>query len=132
MQIPEQSESVRTQIRRADAFRGGVLPAVLAAILALGLAVSASGGSGPSSTSATLLNPRKVERAIQRSAMAQRVKHATVTCPSDVHQKQGATFSCTATVGRSSTQFVVTQLDGSGDVHYEALTVFAAPGCPLA
>jgi hypothetical protein len=37
-----------------------------------------------------------------------------------VYQKQGITFSCIATVGQSRTQFVVTQLDGSGDVHYVA------------
>jgi hypothetical protein len=29
-------------------------------------------------------------------------------------------FSCTAVVGRNSTRFVVTQLDGSGRVRYEA------------
>jgi hypothetical protein len=120
MQISEQSESVMSQGRRAATLRGGMLPAVLAAILALGLAVSGCGASGTPSTSATILNTHKVERAIQRSAMIQRSKHATVSCPSGVHQKQGVTFSCTATVGRSSTQFVVTQLDGSGDVHYVA------------
>jgi hypothetical protein len=32
----------------------------------------------------------------------------------------GFVFSCTAIVGHLSTQFVVTELDGSGDVHYVA------------
>jgi hypothetical protein len=37
-----------------------------------------------------------------------------------VHQKKGLTFACTAVVGSATTQFAVTQQDGSGRVHYEA------------
>jgi hypothetical protein len=37
-----------------------------------------------------------------------------------VHQKEGLEFSCTAVVKGVSTRFVVTELDGSGHVHYEA------------
>jgi hypothetical protein len=85
-------------------------------LVATGLALSACG----SSEAPTILNTEKVERAIEVSSLAQRGKHAQVTCPSGVHQKQGLTFSCTAVVDRGSTRFVVTQLDGSGRVHYEA------------
>jgi hypothetical protein len=37
-----------------------------------------------------------------------------------VHQKKGLTFSCTATVKRVNTQFVVTQQNGAGRVRYAA------------
>lgn len=69
---------------------------------------------------ATILNTEKVERAIEHSVFAQRDKKATVSCPSGVHQKQGITFSCIATVKRVDTQFVVTQQDGAGRVRYAA------------
>ncbi len=85
-------------------------------LLAASLGVSACG----SSKSPTILNTEKVERAIERSSLDQRGKHAQVTCPSGVHQKKGLKFACTAVVKRRSTRFVVTQLDGSGQVHYEA------------
>jgi hypothetical protein len=85
-------------------------------VVAAGLAVGACG----SSSSPTILNTEKVERAIEQSSLAQRGKHAQVSCPSGVHQKKGLVFSCTAVVKRDSTRFVVTQLDGSGHVHYVA------------
>ena len=88
---------------------------VAGALVAASLAVGACG----SSESPTILNTEKVERAIERSSLAQRGAHAVVTCPSGVHQKQGLVFSCTAVVRRDSTQFVVTELDGSGHVRYE-------------
>jgi len=84
--------------------------------VAASLAVTACGSSG----SPTILNTEKVERAIEHSSLAQRGKHAQVTCPSGVHQKKGLVFSCTAVVKRGSTRFVVTELDGSGHVRYEA------------
>ena len=76
--------------------------------------------TAPSAAAITILNTEKVERAIEHSSLAQRGKHAQVSCPSGVHQKKGLVFSCTAVVGRGSTRFVVTELDGSGHVHYEA------------
>jgi hypothetical protein len=88
----------------------------LGLVVALALAVSACGSSG----STTILNTEKIERAIEHSSLAQRGKHAHVSCPSGVHQKKGLVFSCTAVVERSSTRFLVTELDGSGHVHYEA------------
>lgn len=68
----------------------------------------------------TILNTEKVERAIERSSLVQRGKRANVTCPSGVHQKKGLEFACTAVVKGKSTRFAVTQVDGSGNVHYEA------------
>jgi hypothetical protein len=88
----------------------------VAVILAASLAAAACGSSG----SPTILNTEKVERAIESSALTQRRAHAAVSCPSGVPQKMGFVFSCTAIVGHVSTQFVVTELDGSGDVHYVA------------
>lgn len=93
---------------------------MVAAVAAASLAVSACGGTAARSKRAPILNSQKVERAIERSAMDQPGVKAVVSCPKGVRQKQGATFSCTAIVGRSSTEFVVTQLDGTGDVHYVA------------
>jgi Domain of unknown function (DUF4333) len=87
-----------------------------AAILMASLAVAACG----SSSSPTILNTEKVERAIERSALAQRGERAAVSCPSGVHQTKGLVFACTAVVGRATTRFVVTELNGSGDVHYVA------------
>jgi hypothetical protein len=89
---------------------------VAGVLVAASLAVSACGSSG----SPTILNTEKVERAIEHSSLAQRGKHAQVSCPSGVQQKKGMAFACTAIVKRASTRFVVTQLDGSGHVHYEA------------
>ena len=86
------------------------------ALVAAPLAITACG----SSESPTILNTEKVERAIERSSLEQRGKRPRVSCPSGVHQKKGLTFSCTAVVGRRSTRFVVTQLDGAGRVRYEA------------
>lgn len=80
----------------------------------------AAAGCGSSGRSPTILNGEKIERAIERSSLAQRGLHVQVSCPSDVHQKQGSVFSCTAVAGRGRTRFVVTQLDGSGRVYYEA------------
>ena len=91
-------------------------PLLAGALVAASLALTACG----SSESPTILNTEKVERAIERSSLAQRGTHAQVSCPSGVHQKKGLAFSCTAVVKRDSTRFVVTELDGSGHVRYEA------------
>jgi uncharacterized protein DUF4333 len=91
---------------------------VAGVLLATSLAVTACGSD--SSAAPTILNTEKVERAIEHSSLAQRGAHAQVSCPSGVHQKKGLEFSCTAVVKRTSTRFVVSQLDGSGRVHYIA------------
>jgi len=85
-------------------------------LVAMGLAVTACG----SSEKTTILNTEKVERAIEKSSMNQRDKKVNVSCPSGVHQKKKLEFSCTAFGKGGSTKFVVTTLDDSGRVHYEA------------
>jgi hypothetical protein len=89
---------------------------VAGALVAASLGVAGCG----SSRSPTILNTEKIERAIERSSLAQRGKYAQVSCPSGVHQEKGLVFSCIAVAGGGSTRFAVTQLDGSGRVHYEA------------
>lgn len=88
-------------------------------LVAASLGLGACGGSSPAKAP-TILNTEKIERSIEQSSLAQRGKHAQVSCPSGVHQKKGLVFTCTALVRRSSTRFVVTQLDGAGNVHYAA------------
>jgi hypothetical protein len=90
---------------------------VSAALLAAGVAVT---GCGSAAAPITILNTEKVERAIDQSILAQRGKHADVSCPSGVHQKAGLVFACTAVVRGQATRFVVTQRDAAGNVHYEA------------
>lgn len=86
------------------------------AFVAASLVLTACGSSAPP----TILDTEAVERSIEASSLAQRGQRAEVSCPSGVHQKEGLVFDCTAVVGRVSTRFVVTQLDGAGNVHYEA------------
>ena len=88
---------------------------VAGGLIAAGLAVSACGTAG----SPVVLNTERVERAIEHSSLTERGKHAQVSCPSGVHQAKGVTFSCSAVVKRTTTRFVVAQVDGSGHVHYE-------------
>lgn len=83
-------------------------------VLVASLALAACGSSAP-----TILNTEKVERAIEQSSVEQRDTRPRVSCPSGVHQEKGLTFSCTATVGRGQTEFVVRQVDGSGEVSFE-------------
>jgi hypothetical protein len=89
-----------------------------AMLVTASVAVTACGSSD--APAPTILNTEKVERAIESSSAAQRGTRPRVSCPSGVHQKKGLVFSCTAVVKRVNTRFVVTQLDGSGQVHYEA------------
>jgi hypothetical protein len=80
------------------------------------LVLSACGSSG----SAPILNTEKIEGAIEQSSLAQRGAHVQVSCPSGIRQRKGLVFTCVAVLGHSSTRFVVTELDGSGHVRYEA------------
>ena len=104
------AKCVAPPVRRwGRTLRGGVL-------IAAGIAVTACG----SSRSPAVINANTIERAIANSSLAQRGLHAQVSCPSGVPQKQGLVFDCTAVVNRDSTTFVVTELNGSGALHYEA------------
>ena len=67
-----------------------------------------------------MLDTSKIERAIERSSLAQRGVHPKVSCPPEVVQEKGLVFSCTAVVKGTSTRFVVTQQDDAGRVRYEA------------
>jgi hypothetical protein len=86
-----------------------------AALLTTGIGMTGCGSSAP-----TILNTERVERAIQDSSLAQRGIDPRVSCPSGVHQAKGRTFSCTAVVKRTTTKFVVSQLDDDGHVRYAA------------
>jgi Domain of unknown function (DUF4333) len=88
---------------------------VAGGLITASLAITACGTAG----SPVVLNTERVERAIEHSSLTERGQHAQVSCPSAVHQAKGVTFICSAAVKRTTTRFVVTQLDGSGHVHYE-------------
>jgi hypothetical protein len=67
-----------------------------------------------------MLDTSKVERAIERSSLAQRGVRPKVSCPAGIAQEKGLVFSCTAVVEGVRTRFVVTQQDDAGHVRYEA------------
>jgi hypothetical protein len=72
-----------------------------------------------------LLDVKQVMSAISRSVLRQRGVRSTVTCPPQVLQREGLTFTCTAAV-RSGTSkvkpgpypFRVTEADAAGHVTY--------------
>lgn len=94
--------------------RRALVPSLL---LGAGLAFAACGSAGEPPVT---LNTGKIERAIERSSLAQRGVHPKVSCPPEVAQEKGLVFSCTAVVEGTSTRFVVTQKDDAGHVRYEA------------
>jgi hypothetical protein len=65
-----------------------------------------------------LLNTSRVEKSIAHSITTQRHLHATVACPTEVLQKTGIAFRCTATIHGVRYPFDVTQVDGRGNVRY--------------
>jgi hypothetical protein len=100
-----------------------LVPALVVAVVAVGGCGRAGVSTGPGSGSrvtgtATVLNTAKIERAIEQSSLIQRGVRAQVTCPARVRQAKGTVFTCVAVVDHHSTQFVVTELDAFGDVHY--------------
>ncbi len=64
------------------------------------------------------LDVAAVERAITRSIVSQRHLRSTVSCPEEVLQMAGITFTCTATVNGRHYPFSVTEVDGDGHVRY--------------
>ena len=104
--------------RRAHSRPSVGLASAVGVVAAASLALGGCGSSD--SDPAAILNTEKIERAIAQSSLDQRGQDAEVSCPSNVPQKKGLEFSCTATVGEVSTKFVVVQTDGSGHVRYEA------------
>jgi len=89
---------------------------IIAVVAAASLAVTGCG----SSHRPTTLDTGRVAQAIAQSSLAQRGIHARVTCPSGELQRKGLVFSCVAITEQGSARFVVTELDGSGHVHYDA------------
>ncbi len=85
-------------------------------LVVAGMGFAACGSSEPSAT----LDAGKVERAIERSSLAQRGVRPKVSCPPEIAQEKGLGFSCTAVVEGVGTRFVVTQQDDAGHVRYEA------------
>jgi hypothetical protein len=71
------------------------------------------------------LDVASVEQAIRRSIYSQRHLGTTVTCPTEVIQKAGIVFTCTATTsgpaGGRRYPFAVTEVDGDGHVRYVGL-----------
>jgi len=72
-----------------------------------------------------LLDVSRVVSAIRRSVFTQRRVRSTVTCPPQVLQQQGVTFTCTASVrtgtrkvSRGTYPFTVTETDADGHVAY--------------
>lgn len=71
-----------------------------------------------SSAPLVILNIERVQRAIERSILQQRGLRATVSCPSEVLQRAGITFTCEAAVGGRRHPFSVAELDNGGHVRY--------------
>lgn len=65
-----------------------------------------------------VLNVEAVKRAIARSMLSHRQATASITCPSQVLQKQGIFFTCSATTASHSRVFDVTIVDDNGHVRY--------------
>ena len=106
---------------------GGLIVACLAAT-ACGSSGSTDARSAPGPPGSTarpsvahvVIATKTIERAIERSSWAQRGLHVTADCPAKVLQRKGIVFDCTAVYHGRRTVFTVTELDGSGDVHYVA------------
>jgi hypothetical protein len=116
MRIRKERDRTIDAAPRPRALLGSRPFCVAGTIVTLGLGLGACGSSDPTA----ILNTAKIERAIANSSLAQRGLHAEVSCPSNVQQKKGLEFTCTASVGHVDTEFVVVQLDSAGHVHYEA------------
>jgi len=71
---------------------------------------------GPLST----LNVAKVQQAIWLSILRQRRLRSTVTCPAEVLQRAGVTFTCTAVISGKGYRypFAVHEVDDKGHVQY--------------
>lgn len=65
-----------------------------------------------------ILDTHTVQRSIAASILTQRGLHARVSCPSNVMQRKGLRFTCTARAAGKSYPFEVTEVDGNGHVRY--------------
>jgi hypothetical protein len=64
------------------------------------------------------LNVAVVEQAIARSILSQRHVSAIVTCPTQILQKQGTFFTCSALIAGHHHTFDVTEVNDSGHISY--------------
>jgi hypothetical protein len=106
-----------------------VSPDRIAVLLGVALGAGALAGCGgddggaetkAATTAPVILDTKRVEHAIEDSIRTEREVEADVDCPSGVHQSKGLTFRCVATTSAGTTQFVVSQADGKGNVTYAA------------
>jgi hypothetical protein len=69
------------------------------------------------------LDVERVQRAIATSIIHQRGGKAAVTCPQQVLQQAGVSFTCTAVIAGATKRypFLVTQVDDKGRVRYEGV-----------
>jgi Domain of unknown function (DUF4333) len=103
----------------AGAQAGGRAPAGAARALGFAVAALAAGSLAGCGAAATALNSVRVERAIADSILRERGLFATVTCPADVPQQAGRTFTCRARLDVGTYPLAVTETNGSGHVRYE-------------
>lgn len=68
-----------------------------------------------------VLNTVKVQRAIRASILDQRHLRSRVSCPTEILQEVGLTFTCHASVNGRSYPFAVSEVDGEGHVRYAAV-----------
>lgn len=100
-----------------------VLGVALSGVALAGCGGGDDGGAATATTAApatVILDTKRVEHAIEASIRTERKVEADVDCPSGVHQSKGLTFRCVATTSAGTTEFVVRQADGRGNVTYAA------------
>jgi hypothetical protein len=85
---------------------------VLVAALPIAQVLSGCGGSTPT------VNGPAVARAIAQSILTERHVYTTVSCPPDVPQEAGRTFTCTANLDVGTYPVPVTVVDGNGHVRW--------------
>lgn len=88
------------------------LLAALAAVL-----VAGCGSSGGSSTT---LNVVPAQHAIASSILVKHGVHTTVVCPTNVPEKTGQTFTCTAHLAAGAYPVTVVETNDNGHVRYES------------
>lgn len=89
------------------------------------LTVSLAGCGGFSVSREVLLDTERLQSDIQTQVTdIIPGSTASVTCPSEVQVREGATFECTALVNGQEAIIKVTQTNGEGDVVYESESAF--------
>jgi hypothetical protein len=116
-------ETTTPTVARVPRARRRASVALAAVACASLLGACGSSSSTSSSSTATSLDTHRVALSIQRSILEKRHLQATVSCPTSVHQEQGATFQCVATTHSASgtvskTPFKVTVQNSKGYVTY--------------